>query len=187
MRHLLLSFAAVLVLTPPVHADQIDDLTLTSAHHTFTFSLPATSTFPDHPHNVSFTEKTPGVVDGSPGYTFDLTFFTLPELSFPAIELTYGPPADAAVYLLSGPDLTSNPVNPTFPLNTFHYSDFLSGYSYPGQVFDGPYTLTITPESAVSTTPEPSTLALLATGSLGLVNALRRPWGRQLTRRVLHG
>jgi PEP-CTERM motif len=72
---------------------------------------------------------------------------------------------DQALY--SGPSS-----NPTFLIGTFEESEY--DWANPGDFNKLLYTVTITPEdSTPSSTPEPSTFALLATG-IGVVAAARR-------------
>jgi hypothetical protein len=73
----------------------------------------------------------------------------------------------------SGPQLFSGPItNPTILTGTF----FLTELGFPPGFVN---TLTITQSPPSPSAPEPSTLLLLTTGSLGLVSAIRR-------RRVVH-
>ncbi len=173
MRRILLRLATLLALTPFSHATQIDDFVLTSAHHTFTFSLPTPYYIgPTFGHTlVNFPEVATGTIDGVGGYSFGLYFY-LSAPRFGGFDLNVN---DTAIYQLQGPSLFG--YSDPFLTGTFQFTD----YPYPAQflgspptIKDGPYTLTITPEAPASVTPEPATLMLLATGALGLLTTLRR-------------
>jgi hypothetical protein len=154
-------FAAALVLPIAAHADPIDDFVLTGGGQTQTFSLPATSYFIDHYRFDTF------VVD-------DIEFYYVP-IGLP-ITLYFSPDL-----ILVGPQTysfttvpASNPPGdyPDDVVITFIPGTYAFQSSYLEQ--DPPnspisYTLTITPETATATTPEPSSLVLLSTGIFGLL------------------
>ncbi len=189
MRHLfsaLLLASAFTAVPATAYADQIDDFVLTGGGNTIAFSLPATQTFYNHPHIVylGYT-AVPGTVNGVGGYSIAATFF-YPAYSFVGIaQFVYTPsnmsPIDNPFFGFSPLGVTDNPpVPPNFNpqygtlTNTFQLGTFdLITYELMTGIRT-PYTLTITPEAATSLTPEPATLALLATGSLGLLTNLRR-------------
>jgi hypothetical protein len=169
MRHLLAVLSAALVFTPVAHATQTDDFVLTTAHHTYTFSLTTPYyTGPTYGHYfVSFPEFGPGTIDGVGGYTLGGYFYNCCRHGID-FDLPNGD-----TYQLIGPDLSG--FTDPFLTGTFHYTDFPFDNPYPARpIQDGPYTLTITPETSTTVTPEPATLTLLATGSLGLLTVLRR-------------
>jgi hypothetical protein len=59
---------SALILPLTAQADTLDDFTLAGDGHTITYSLPATSAFPDFPFFNSFTESAPTTIDGVSGY-----------------------------------------------------------------------------------------------------------------------
>jgi hypothetical protein len=159
----LLASAVTLPLT--AHADTIDDFVLTGGGDTITFSLPAT------PSNAS-----PVYIMGGPetaGFTITDSIIVNGQTTSALFEFTNGFAQNSAGFILDtpgnpeyfhGPGLYSgSSVTPTFLTGTFTLDLFVS--TFPPEV---PYTLTITPETATAT-PEPSTLALLTTGTFGLI------------------
>ncbi len=171
MRQLLRSLflLSALALPAAAHATQIDDFVLTSAHHTYTFSLTTPYyTGPTFGHFfVNFPEFGPGTIDGVAGYTLGGYFYNC---CGSGIDFTV---PGIGTYQMRGPDLQG--YSTPFLTGTFQYVD--DPYSFNPNLIvakDGPYTLTITPEAPTSTTPEPATLTLLATGALGLLTSLRR-------------
>ncbi|HWW97039.1 MAG TPA: PEP-CTERM sorting domain-containing protein [Edaphobacter sp.] len=187
----LLASAFLLPLT--AHADTVDDFTLVGQGHTITYSLPATSAFPDFFHFNSFTESAPTTIDGVSGYVESGQYF-FPGLNTP--RLLIGVPSSVfgvgflefsgPVFFTATTEPASNPppdfqddVVPTFTPGIYTLQSLgpaLQPFSPP--VF---YTLTITPETSTASTPEPASLTLLATGALGIMSvATKRKRERQV-------
>jgi hypothetical protein len=96
----------------------------------------------------------------APGSTF---------VEFATFNPIFGPPSAPGAYslIVASEDLfTGSLSNPTFIPGTFDgvYRPFFSSPDFPG---------TITIEPIDTTVPEPSTLALMATGILGAITTLR--------------
>jgi hypothetical protein len=172
--------ASALTLPLTAHADPIDDFVLTGDGHTITYSLPATSSYPDFDLFGSFFEGGPATIDGVSGYEVSGEYsalYPIPTLLLAVPSSIFGP---EPLYL-TGPGLSSigfepapNPP-PYFPENVVQ--TFIPGtytlYEQPN-FFDRisttvDFTLTITQETSTAPTPEPSTLALLTTGAFGLI------------------
>jgi hypothetical protein len=162
------------------HADTIDDFVLTGGGHTISYSLPATSTFPNDLSIEFFYESATATIDGVPGYVVRGAYDVIPSgfatlqldvpesiFGYPSIQFQ-GPQLDSYVLVPS-----NNPDNPFDIAATFIPGTYsLVGEGMFPPVQSGPplpYTLTITPETATATTPEPSSLALLGTGILCIV------------------
>lgn len=177
--------ASALILPLTAHADTIDDFILTGDGHTITYSLPATSAFPDFFHFNSFTESAPTMIDGVSGYVESGQYFLPVGPNIPRMLIDVPSSVFGIGFLeFSGPvfftfttEPASNPppdfqddVVPTFTPGIYT----LQGLGPALQPFSPPvfYTLTITPEGA--STPEPSSLVLLATGALGLISFARK-------------
>jgi hypothetical protein len=177
------ALASVLVLPLAAHADTVDDFVLTGGGHTLSYSLPSTTTFPDDPSVEFFTASASTTIDGVPGYAVTGQYDAIPSdigtLQLEVPESIFGYPA----ILFQGPQLVSTvfvpPTDPFSPPNliaTFIPGTYeLTGAGQsPGSLETGPsapYTLTITPQTATAMTPEPSSLALMATGLLGFAFA----------------
>jgi hypothetical protein len=186
----LATLASVLTLSLAAHADTIDDLVLTSEGHIISYSLPATTTFQNGPSVEFFYATAIATIDGVPGYSLTGGYDAIPS---PLGTLQLFVPEAIFGYqqiLFQGPLLVStelvpsdDPFNPfdlaaTFLLGT--YSLFGEGMSSPLEPPGPPatYTLTITPQTATAVTPEPPSLALLATGVLGLLGFAATRRGR---------
>ena len=184
----ILPLAILLALTAVAHADQIDDFVLTGNSHTVAFSLPAEFTISDLQHFVQVTsEQAVGSLDGVPGYGITATFFSGEEpgevfqysassAAYPSTDqggTLYGSPVGFSVVSQAGSG-SSATTTFAFDPGTYNEYTFTSAVAAPNSSPLTPYTLTITPETTASAVPEPSTLALLATGSLGLFARLRR-------------
>lgn len=174
-----LLLASVLALPLAARADAIDDFVLTGGGHTLTYSLPATTTFPDDPSLEFFFANATTTIDGVPSYTVFGQYDAIPSqigtLQLQVPESIFGYPA----ILFQGPLLVSTvfvpPTDPFSPPNLI--ATFIPGtydLTGAGQSFATgetgpslPYTLTITPQTTTAMTPEPSSLLLLATGVFG--------------------
>lgn len=171
---LLLLSAAVLPLTAA--ADPVDTFTLTGNGNTYTWSLPATETYPDYPHLGYIDFPATVTINGATQTTGDVGFYTIfgiagPDLFVPGIADTlYG-----QWLAVLGPGPTGY-VDVTFDLGTFGLDDYHFGPTNPpGQPPPSPtpYTLTVTQQD-VAATPEPSALILLATALFAVIPFLRR-------------
>lgn len=162
-----LSFAFVGILAASMvsavaHADTVDDFVLTGNSHTETWSLPSPDPYPIVPYMAMIFFQTTVTTDGVPS-TQDVDFYESGGLGVGTIF--FGPP----LYSLAGG--APGYVDVTFRAGTYDLSSYVlgsTGFAY------APFTLTITPEATTAAAPEPSTLALAATGLLGLVPVLRR-------------
>jgi hypothetical protein len=160
MRNLLPKLLVLAAASLPVaaHADTIDDFVLTDPiGDTITFSLPASPPVfgPSEPDQF---ETFPVLMSFSPPYfgskflDGQLIFYST--LAGGGLEVMFFHPGGTTQFTDHGDLLYSGTTAaPTFLTGTFHV---------------GSDTLTITPQAAPSSTPEPSTLILLATGTLGL-------------------
>jgi hypothetical protein len=173
--------ASALTLPLIAHADPIDDFVLKGDGHTIAYSLPATSSYPFYSLFNFFSDGARATIDGVSGYNIGGQYAAI----FPYIDVIFDVPSSVygvSQLYLDGPrfwsivtEPASNPppyfqfdIVPTFIPGTYS----LQGVSSPPfEPLDPPvdYTLTITQETSTAPTPEPSTLALLTTGGLGLI------------------
>lgn len=172
--------ASVLAFPIAAHADAIDDFVLTGSGQTISYSLPATSSFPDYSLFNFFNESAPTTIDGvSSGvvtgsyYVIGAFFPTLvldvtDAVGTPGLNL-YGPKFFSVDYVPASNPLPylQDDVVPTFTPGTYTLQDYGSPFNPLSSPI--PYTLTITSETATAATPEPPSLTLLATGALGLI------------------
>jgi hypothetical protein len=168
-------------------AASIDDFLLTGPGLNVTYSLPATSSYPDFSLFNFFSESAPADINGVSGLTVTGAYYDT--AFYPYASLVYSLPSSTLV-LHGGVfiDFAFVAANNPFP---YYQEDvvptFLPGtYTlYQMSPMGGPsiaYSLTITPETS---TPEPSSLLLLATGALGLLGTAGRR--RDAVQRGLHG
>jgi hypothetical protein len=172
----LLAFA--LSLPVAAHADTIDDFVLTGEGHTINYSLPNSAVVMDHPHGVFLIASAPTTIDGVPGYIEGADYY-IPRLNLPSVILSVPSSIDGGSLTLWGENvLQVSQIIPVSDPSVSHPDDLLVAFvpgTYNLTLFNplgspNPppiYTLTITAESVA--TPEPSSLALLTTGALGLI------------------
>lgn len=178
--------ASAFIVPLTAHADVIDDFTLAGQGHTITYSLPATSAFPDFSHFNSFTESASTTIDNVSGYVESSQYF-FPSANTPRLLIDVPASVFGVGFLeFSGPvfftsttEPASNPpsdfqddVVPTFTPGTYTLQSLGSAL----QPFSPPvfYTLTISQETSTTPTPEPASLTLLATGALGIISVAAR-------------
>jgi hypothetical protein len=160
--------ASALTLPLTAHADPIDDFVLTGGGDTITFSLPASPTdvtpifIMQGPATLGFQLPGSLMFDGQ---TYDVALEFIGFFAGGSEGLSILPPIfntqNGTDYLHGAMLYTGSTSDPTFRTGTFTL------YSYGS--FDVDYTLTITQEAGTATTPEPSSLAFLTTGALGLI------------------
>lgn len=161
--------ASALFLPIAAHADAIDDFRITGQGNIITFSLPASPPDVFVPTGAGgatggfiVLPDTPVTFNGDTSST-SIEFFN-GEL-YVGAGLNFFEPGVA--YTLVGAILyTGSEYEPTFKLGTFDLHQFASGQEY---------TLTITPESAPPSVPEPSSLLLLLSGASGLLYRVVKP------------
>jgi len=166
-------FTSASFLPLAAHADLIDDFTLTGDSTTITYSLPGTVTFPNFPLFNFFSQSAPTTINGVSGY--DGTGLYYDTEFFPSISLIFSVPSSLPLILtgfppfidfdFESPELGSATFIPgTYTLESLQFTIPLQPFSPP--IF---YDLTIIPESAPPSVPEPSSLLLFASGALGLL------------------
>jgi hypothetical protein len=174
----LLSSTLILPLT--ARADAMDDFLITGNGETITFTLPASP-----PGNLSTCP--PGALSCLPGSQTDFSVSTLVTINgVSAMESIDFPTGRFGGGLSLGLDpgrlfgnqqlFTPDAANPTFLIGTFDLTQTNPNPKGDPPFFD--YTVVISPDVSTAPTPEPSTLALLTTGILGLVARARRRTAR---------
>jgi hypothetical protein len=139
--------ASASLLSLAAHADTIDDFVLTGNGHTISYSLPATSAFPDFSLFNFFTESASITVDGIFGYVEHGDYYVIlvgpsgplmtlgvPSAVFGTSELLFHGPAFFSVTT----EPASNPpgylpfdIVPTFTPGTYELSSFTSLFGPP--------------------------------------------------------
>jgi hypothetical protein len=165
---LLALLASAFTLPLAARADTIDDFVITGGGNLITFSLPASP-----PGNLRtcpigiITSCLPGSETDfsvSTLVTFD-GVTTLESIDFPTGRFGGGLSlTQIRLFSNIGDLFTPDAANPTFLIGSFNLNAINPSGNPPIIAYD----LTITPETSAAT-PEPSSLALLATGALGLI------------------
>ena len=170
---------AAAVLPAAAHADTVDVMTVTGGGHTYVFDFPSVETI--H-YQANLAQFVPGLTPLSA--SIDGTSVTPTNVFFHPGGLNIIGPFGTIMYLNvlqilseTGPYFD----NPAFPQGYDTYTAAFVTGSWPafGSTFNGgnvvitDFTVSIQPQS-VTTTPEPSSLLLLATGALGAFAALKR-------------
>jgi hypothetical protein len=171
--------ASAFTLPLAARADTIDDFTLVGQGHVITYSLPSSAILVDHPHGIILSASAPTTIDGVSGYN-EFGQYYLPGLpNLPGIVLSVPSSIDGGSLIFYGQwPLQVSEVIPmgfgqpddllvAFVPGTYNLTLGNSGIDFPPPA----YTLTITAESAAA--PEPSSVILLATGSLCLLGVIR--------------
>jgi hypothetical protein len=172
--------SSALTLPTTAHADTIDDFTLVGQGHTITYALPSSAIVMNHPHAVWLNAGAPTTIDGVPGYDVSGEYYLPGFPTLPQIVLSVPSSINGGNLALYGPFVVQvseiipiddpsfahpNDLLVAFVPGTYNLHTLLGSSPFPS------YTLTIAAESAP--TPEPSSLILLATGSLSLLGAIR--------------
>lgn len=167
------------------HATGIVGLQFVGEGHTITFSLPDSTIIMDtFPFVPVLGAVAPTTIDGVSGYALVGTYYTKYSLGeFPSIILYTPSSTLAGPLLLWGPIVLDDTFIPISDPTSSHPGDLLVTFvpgtyslerSTSGFYLDpvAPYTLTITEESSAA--PEPASLVLFATGTLGVFGMMRR-------------
>ncbi len=179
MRPIVLSLAllaSAFTLPLAAHADTIDQFTFNFNTTDGYLPLHLTVDLPASPPPSPWTLPGFGcdpvncfAVVGESGSQSYIFFFESDFVRFALFNPLFGPPSEVKAYTLVFPSedlFTGSLSDPTFLTGTFDamYRPFATAPSFPG---------TITIEPLDTTVPEPSTLALMATGCLGAITTLR--------------
>jgi hypothetical protein len=183
----LVFLSAALILPLAAHGDTMDDFVFTGDGHMISYSLPTAISSPDYNLFTSFQVGAPTTIDGVSGYTTNGQYFAIinpytlilsvPSTIFGESMLFFSGSSFidwSSVPANNPPPYQPDDVVATFIPGTYTLESLADNGHTP---FDPPvfYTLTITQETAAAT-PEPSSVALFATGLLGIMGfaALRR-------------
>lgn len=182
IRHLLPTLALIAItfaIPTTAHADLIDDFVLTTAYGTIAFSLPARNIPTEYTYPSEFLFRASATVNGVAGYQVSGFVYLPPNppLSRSGLDIIVLPSITGPTGLefnANGTYLaTGTGADATFIPGTYHLVDARDPPFY-FATLGGPYTLTISPETPVAITAEPTTLTLLVTGSLTLLSGIRR-------------
>jgi hypothetical protein len=169
---LLLASAAILPLA--AHADTLDVMTVTGNGHTWTFDFPLTQTF-TYPANLPLfiPGLTPlsATLDGASIAPGEIFFHNFQNISGPFGQIITPGAGVLDILSVSGPY-----TNPVTMQSFYAYTSTLFNGTFNGTEFNGITTVpfTISVEQSTAPTPEPSSLALLATGILSFAALIKR-------------
>ncbi len=164
-----------LALPVAAHADTTDNFTVTGQGLDLTFSLPSSPTpLGVSPRQDFFLGNISFLEDGTPMTAANVYFYTRLDQGGFELDDSNGNPIDGLSFF--GPKLFTGTVrNPTFKLGAFRLTGGPCSVDDSAETADGAascvYSLAIQP---VAATPEPSSLALLGTGALGVFAGIRR-------------
>jgi hypothetical protein len=163
MRHALLSLALLACLPCAAFGATIDDFSLTNSSQTITISWSIPASPANAAPQIGAGGFDAGFIIGSLAINNNGIHSTgFIQFISPLGGTQTGDNMDFGGLLFQGPTLyTGTSASPTFDIGTFSVSELT------GNLGIGAGTLTITPEAA--TTPELSSLILLATGAMGLL------------------